>query len=175
MSPAASRAGRRTDFAVNGLTGLRGERPDVDVFARKDPAVDRHRQLDSTGQRLAVGFFFDDLRQLADDELQRRRDALRVRDAPGPHAEPGVGRDRDLAGVVLGIVLGLLSRAAASPSAPRTSESSSSCSFGLALTPGAGHVQTASRRAGRGRRREPGPSCPAGRRRERCTAPPALG
>ena len=44
---------RRVDFTRDDLSGLRFERPVIDVLARKDPAVDRYRQREQLCVRLA--------------------------------------------------------------------------------------------------------------------------
>src|SRR5262249_41080618 len=52
------------DLGTNRLALAEVERPDVDVLTGKDAAVDRHRQGDGDGNRVARGLLFDDFRQV---------------------------------------------------------------------------------------------------------------
>src|SRR5438128_561336 len=84
------------------------ERPNVDVFAWEDPAVDRYRQPHLNRHWVAFEFLLDDLRQFAHHELHGRRGSLRIPKPPVANAERGLGGNLHVASQVLGIILGLL-------------------------------------------------------------------
>ncbi len=63
---------RGRDFAADPFAGPRTKRPNVDVFAGKDPAVDRDRELNGSGNGIAVNLVLHDFRQIADDEFLER-------------------------------------------------------------------------------------------------------
>ena len=84
------------------------EAPEIDVFARKNPAVDRYRQRDVDGNRLAVDFIFDHFGKIADDKGPRRNSALSRPQPPAARADGRVGGDLHAASHVARIIFGLL-------------------------------------------------------------------
>ena len=95
----------RLDAARELLSGLRGECPHVNILARKNPAIDRHRRFDLHGNRLALKLALDHLGQRADDEFHRGRRALRGPRAPRARAGRGLRGELHLARVIARIIL----------------------------------------------------------------------